>query len=305
MSPPIDPILRTVLSDTIRRHSTPLQPLPTGVEPILAALEGVRAVLFDVYGTLFVSGSGDIGTTDVDSRPGAFGEALEAVGVPFAGDSDVGVQWLSETIAAHHERSRRQGIEHPEVDIREVWEDVLKRLSRAGVLGEAGHLEETTLLALEYEVRTNPVWPMPSALDTLHRLREAELTLGIVSNAQVFTRLLFPALLGESLDAMGFGCEMCVWSYEHRQAKPGTFLYERARDALQGIGVSAHQVLYIGNDMLKDIWPARHVGFRTALFAGDARSYRPRPGDPRVAGERPHLVVTELAQLPECVLDER
>jgi putative hydrolase of the HAD superfamily len=62
-------------------------------------------------------------------------------------------------------------------------------------------------------------------------------------------------------------------------------------------GVSPASVLYIGNDMLNDIYPARQTGFKTALFAGDERSLRLRSDDPRCRGLRADLVITDLSQL--------
>ena len=43
-----------------QRPQSPLAPEPTGEDPVLPTLHGVRAVVFDVYGTMLVSGSGDI-----------------------------------------------------------------------------------------------------------------------------------------------------------------------------------------------------------------------------------------------------
>jgi putative hydrolase of the HAD superfamily len=63
------------------------------------------------------------------------------------------------------------------------------------------------------------------------------------------------------------------------------------------MGVEPSAVLYVGNDMLKDIHPARSVGFRTALFAGDRRSLRLRQEDSRCRKLSPDLIVTDLGQL--------
>lgn len=292
------------LCEIVVGHSSPMEARATDVEPVLRSLDGVRAVLFDVYGTLVISGSGDVGTTDLDSRPQAFPEALAAVGLPFDGAGEEGVRLLTEVIAEHHQQSKSEGIEFPEVDIREVWSDVLLAMvEREWVPSDAvsGQAIDVTSLALEYEVRTNPTWPMPGTEACLDELQEAGMLLGIVSNAQCFTPLLFDTQLGRSLDEFGFDESCCVWSFAHKQAKPGTFLYERAKEAVAEQGIAAHEVLFVGNDMLKDVWPASRVAFRTALFAGDARSYRPREDDVRVANVRPDLVLTELAQLPECV----
>jgi putative hydrolase of the HAD superfamily len=308
MTDAVPPVSEQRLEAIIRQHAVPRDVLPTGVAPLLRRLPGIRAVLFDVYGTLLISGSGDVGTTNIDARPRAFLEAFAAVELPYKDDAESGVRLLAETIAAHHQRRREKGITDPEVDIREVWHDVIAQLVNAGTLpphAAVRRSDETSVLALEYEMRTNPTWPMPNSLACLHRLRERGLLLGIVSNAQFSTRLVLPMLLGESLHALGFCAECTFWSYESRQAKPGLFLFERGREAVEANGIRTDEVLYIGNDMLNDIWPARRVGFRTALFAGDARSYRPREDEPRVAGVTPDLIITDLGQLPDCLRDER
>ena len=126
--------------------------------------------------------------------------------------------------------------------------------------------------------------------------------MGIVSNAQFFTPALFSALLGGDLAGLGFHPRLLFYSYRCGRAKPGRFLFERSREALAAVGVTAGEVLYIGNDMLNDVRPAGEVGFRTALFAGDERSLRRRNGDRRVAGVVPDLVLTDLDQLTQCVL---
>ena len=49
--------------------------------------------------------------------------------------------------------------------------------------------------------------------------------------------------------------------------------------------------------MLNDIYPAKQLGFQTALFAGDARSLRLRADDPRCRNLSADLVLTDLEQL--------
>src|SRR5690606_1865092 len=217
MTYPFDETTQQQLVEIIRRHAQPLQPLPTGVQPRLKPLNEVRAVLFDIYGTLLISGSGDVGTGAGGARPAAFGEPLAAVGITFRGDNAPGIELLAATIEGHHARDRQQGIEFPEVDIREVWRDVLRQLGTDGLIAAEQVPDDTTLLALEYEVRTNPVAPMPDCLEVLDELRDKGMLLGLVSNAQIFTRLLFPALFERSLHGLGIPPELCAWSYQHRR----------------------------------------------------------------------------------------
>ena len=49
-------------------HIRPLAPLPTGLKPEGELPEKVKSLIFDVYGTLFISGSGDIGMMQNQSK---------------------------------------------------------------------------------------------------------------------------------------------------------------------------------------------------------------------------------------------
>ena len=280
----------------IRDRSAPLEAQPTGLEPRLERLAGVRAVLFDVYGTLAISGSGDVGTHAAADRSGAFARSLQAAGLPAEVDGDAGVAALRAAIGADHAAAKARGVTYPEVEIRDIWRNALAALG-VPVPGD----DALATLAVEYECRTNPTWAMPHAADVLRELRSRGLLLGIVSNAQFFTPHLFPAHLGDTLERFGFDPDVRSWSWEHRRAKPGTFLYEHAAERLKDRGIEPGAVLYVGNDLLNDCTPAQAVGFRTALFAGDARSLRLREGDERVRDTRPTITVTNLRQLLECV----
>ena len=240
----------TELIERIRALSRPLEPVATGVAPQLRPIAGLKAILFDVYGTLLVSASGDVGTT-------SDGEANAP---------------LLEQIRLDHERRRALGAEFPEVEIRDIWKTI-----QPGA-------EDTERLAVEHECRVNPVWPMPGAAETLAALEARGLATGIVSNAQFYTPLVFRALLGRPPP------EPAAWSFEHGEAKPSAKLFRVALDALTARGIRPCDVLYIGNDAVKDIAPAAALGCHTALFAGDRRSYRPGP-------QQPDLVVTHLSQL--------
>jgi putative hydrolase of the HAD superfamily len=139
---------------------------------------------------------------------------------------------------------------------------------------------------------------MPGLADTLCRLKAAGFPLGIVSNAQFFTPLLFPAFLNESPAAAGFSPDLCVYSFREGEAKPSPHLFHRAAAGLAAIGIRPGETLYTGNDMLNDIWAAKEAGLRTALFAGDGRSLRLRENDPRCAELKPDFILKSLDALP-------
>jgi putative hydrolase of the HAD superfamily len=323
----------------IREHANSLSPIPTKLRPQLRPLPDIRALLFDVYGTLFISASGDIfassevfassavpassevpangavpassevpangdtENTSGNTRSHAFNRSLVALGQPLAETAgDRASAALVESIRHTHERLKRRGIDYPEVDIREELFKVLDSLRRDGLLSAKPSREFCETLSVDYECRVNPTWPMPGMLEMLQSLRDREILLGIVSNAQFFTPLLFPALVDASLETLGFESELCIWSYRHREAKPSTGLFIFAVEALQKRNIDPHQILYVGNDRINDIWPASQLGLKTALFAGDRRSYRPRVEDPRARNVREDIVLTDLSQLPDLLV---
>lgn len=162
------------------------------------------------------------------------------------------------------------------------------------------HLEDMSrarAFAAEYEMIVNPVYPMPHLSEMLAGCRANPVLMGVISNAQFYTPRLFPLFLGRDLGALGFHPEMTLFSYEFGVAKPSLFLFEQAAERLKMEGLSPDSVIYIGNDMRNDIYPAQRIGFQTALFAGDKRSLRLREDDPKCKGLKPDLVITDLNQV--------
>ena len=247
-------------------------------------------MLFDVYGTLFVSGSGDIGRAREQVKKRPLSELLKRYGIERNPD-EVKRLYFAE-IERVHARLRAEGIDVPEVEIDRVWMKVL------GI----GDLQRSRLFACEYEMIFNPVWPMPYLKDMLRRLGEGGRVMGIVSNAQFFTPILFELFLGESLVGLGFHPRLVILSFQQGRAKPSIVLFDMAREALEDMGIESEAVLYVGNDMLNDIYPAYRSGFQTALFAGDRRSLRIREEDERCRGLLPELVVTNLEELADHII---
>ena len=121
--------------------------------------------------------------------------------------------------------------------------------------------------------------------------------MGIISNAQFFTPYLFNWFLDSSPGDLGFKSDLIFYSYKSGHAKPSPVMFDAAAKNIMNMDISLHSVLYIGNDMLNDIYPAKMVGFKTALFAGDARSLRLRENHPKCQNLSPDIVIIDLLQL--------
>jgi putative hydrolase of the HAD superfamily len=104
-----------------------------------------------------------------------------------------------------------------------------------------------------------------------------------------------------SFTELGFADELLLFSYQEGRGKPSRELFDKLDKRLQTMGMGAEQVLFVGNDMKKDIQPARAVGWKTALFGGDRRSLRWHGYSSKEKENSPDLVITDLAQLKSIV----
>jgi len=197
------------------------------------------------------------------------------------------VNELHVAIEDKHRQLRNEGIEYPEIEIDQIWKRIL----------EFKDLEYVRRFAIEYELIVNPVYPMPYLKKTLAFCREQNLAMGIISNAQFFTPLLFEWFLHASPEDLGLHSELIFLSYQLGHAKPSLVPFEKAAGVMNAMGLSTDASLYVGNDMLNDIYPAKQLGFQTALFAGDKRSLRLRTDDARCINLSADLVLTDLGQL--------
>jgi putative hydrolase of the HAD superfamily len=315
----------TVLLEIIKRSSRVLQPLPAGLKRRGDLSHRVKAVLFDLYGTLFISASGRFdaaGLSVEDQRPdkalrrnetalgvgvnhpaglrdaslaASLSELLKTYGI--SGDPPSVLVRFRERVLGEHASMRKDGVDFPEVRIEEVWRDVL----------ETGSVERARRFAVEYECLVNPVWPMPYAQALIGELHEAGVVLGIVSNAQFFTPLLFRAFFDAAEVEMGFDEKLILYSYMQGRAKPSPLLFEKARGILLERSILPENVLFVGNDTASDLLPACRTGFQTALFCGDRRSLKtgdagpksdePEHAEPGACRRFPDLLVTSLEEL--------
>ena len=276
--------------------NSPLVPIPTGLEAKLPQLAGIRAVLFDIYGTLVVSGTGDISIAQAIDKESELRALLESLGPSIPPELSLTDRFYS-LIQADHAASKSQGAQYPEVDILEIWQRFFAGLRAEGHLTKVPSQAALEELAIRFECAVNPVWPMPGLEAILQALAKKGIPIGIVSNAQFYTPLMLEAFTAKSLDELGFQRDLSVWSYRERLGKPSVELFEKLSVALRARNIAPEQALYVGNDMLNDIWTASQAGLKTALFAGDERSLRLRASDDRCQGLEPDVVLTTLSQL--------
>ncbi len=292
---------RTVDASVIslyRKYCRKLLPVQTGMNPSLKRLDTIRAVLFDVYGTLVISSSGDVGTAVTDSQIAGFREIFRNETnheLPSAADVD---SLLTAEIRKSHTESRASGVaSYPEVEIRSLWKKILVTLNRSFNCNLPSDDKSASNIALLYELSKNNVWPMPGAAGIIRSLSSSGFILGIISNAQYYTPQMMMHFFPEEFAMIPES--NCIWSFTEGRGKPDRELFNKFLN--KNPHYSPDSILYVGNDMLNDIYTASECGMKTALFAGDKRSLRLRNKDSRILNLKPDVVLTSLDQL-ETVL---
>jgi len=267
---------RGVVHDSAEEYIAPAK-VPLPLQPLLGKALPVQplAIVVDVYGTLLASANGEVGL-GADSIDAEL--AVDLSGKAFPRDM---ADRLRQIVARDHERGRAEGFPWPEVDAPSVFARAL-RMS----------LEDGARTCVAWECTMNRCRPMPGASGFVRSCAARGLCMGIVSNAQFYTPLFIEEAFGADL---GLDPDLVLWSYLCGRAKPDRWMFDELAGRLARRGVPADRVLYVGNDELNDCVPAGEAGMMTALFCGDARSFKPRADDPRVG--LPATVVQSWAEM--------
>lgn len=245
--------------------------------PVLGVEDPViRAVFFDIYGTLI-----DIRTDEGD--PWVYevlAQYLAYRRVTISPD-----ELKREFFDRVRDQLRQSAEEHPEVDVYNVFDGILRNYGSARY--PKAVVEDTAMLFRSLTRRTFRLFP--DLFDTLDVLRSSYRT-AVISDAQwVFTEpetsilgidRRFPFMLLSS--RLGY-------------KKPDTRLFVAAMDRL---GVKAYESVYIGDNPHRDLVGAKMSGMRFILFRGDCRDYN---------GFRPDACFGEYRELPAVLekLDEK
>jgi putative hydrolase of the HAD superfamily len=287
-----------------------MEPVLPEMEPRIYTDKSIKACLFDIYGTLLISSSGDINAFHIKTKN--LKKAFDATGIQvnnsFKDESAVLFLILDvfrKLIANYHEESKQNNIPYPEIEVREIWKEVLYIAKKNRYITVENNFD-TTLLTLVFELVNNKVFPMPGMVEVIEKIKEKEMPLGIISNAQFYTPVIMnyfiTGKLNDDENVVNFNTDLQFFSYKFGRAKPDTYLFDKVVPVLsEKYGIKPHEIIFVGNDLLKDVLPAHRVGLKTVLFAGDKRSLRLRQDDHKVNGIKPDFVITDLMQIFEIL----
>jgi putative hydrolase of the HAD superfamily len=285
-----------------------LQPMPVRPTDAVADCrkdETIKAVIFDIYGTLLISASGDIMQDSYDAS--MFSQALLGAGytIKVPEPELMAIHPLFEQQVLNGKKQAKEaGTPFPELNLIYIWEKTLVQAEAEGLIAISDEAD-IRLFTILFELSSNQVWPMPGMKETLAGLKQKGYPLGIVSNAQFYTPIIMNYFLDDRLKETewidGFENDLSVFSYKLLKGKPDPSVFTRLVAPLEERRLAPHEVLYVGNDMLKDMYTSAQIGFKTCFFAGDQRAYRLRKNHPEASGMKPDFTITTLSQLNEIL----
>jgi FMN phosphatase YigB (HAD superfamily) len=287
-------------------------------KPHLIKLPHVRAVLWNVYGTLLSIAGGEL----VYEHPQAFvmGMSLEKTIQEFkmwaamsrkpGQPADYLIHIYTQELTKLRMASGG-GEKFPEISAERVWDAIVKKLLQKEYKFDAtffGSLNDfSRKIAYFFHASLQGTACYPGAAEAMQQVAAAGLTQGLLGDAQSFTLVQLQRGLTEQdaeakLDALLSDGPRAL-SYEIKGRKPSERLFRHALDALHAKGLEPSQVLHVGSRIVQDIAPARRLGMRTALFAGDKASLQATPEQLKDAANRPDVMLTELNQIAELIAD--
>jgi len=284
------------------------------VKPHLVRLPGVRAVTWNAYGTLLAISGGDL----VFQHPNDFvmSVALDKTVQEFKmwpamsrkpGQPADYMKIIYEQVL-DEQRLATGGEKYPEVAADRLWETIIKKLFQKDYQFDAsfyGSLNEySRKVAYFFHASLQGTGCYPGAAFALRHVAERGLAQGLHADGQCFTTVQLqrglaaqePVGLDEVICA-----ELCTLSYELRGRKPSERLLRQSQQQLARRGLAPDQVLHVGSRVVQDLVPAKRLGMKTALFAGDRASLQASAEQMKDSLGRPDVLLSELSQIAEVV----
>lgn len=212
----------------------------------------VRAIIFDIYGTLL-----EVGPPPPDAEEqwsNLWSEFLPHE--PLLCRLDFSVH-CNRIIATRHAHARGLEIPFPEV----WWPSVLTEALPALKCLSPERLDEFVCRQVELGHTTRL---SPETASLLRWLASHQLRLGIASNAQAYTVREFQEHLATNrLDIDLFDPELSFWSYQHGFSKPDPHVFQLLTARLEARGITPDAAVMVGDRLDNDVEPARRHGWQT------------------------------------------
>jgi hypothetical protein len=281
--------------------------------PCLLRLPGIRVVLWNIYGTLLNISGGEL-VFELSNKflmDVALDKTIQEFNM-WSSMTRKGGQPADYLKQVYREVLEDQAVRlspPPEIPSEKVWEAILKKLLQKDYKFDAGFFgalnEYSSKIAYFFHASLQGTAAYAGAAATLRQVAEAGIVQGFLADGQCFTLpQLQRGLRQQDPDAdlsAWVDPSLCLLSHQVGTRKPGEALFRQLQKVLEENDVAPDEVLHVGSRVTQDLIPAKKLGLRTALFAGDAASIQATREQLKAAVSRPEVLLTSLEQLTEII----
>lgn len=294
----------------------PPTPHPPKAKPYLVRLPRLRAVMWNVYGTLLNISSGelvfehpqkfvmDIALDKTVQEYKMWGSMSRKPGQPadYMGE-------IYRKVLADLRLAPSPGEKHPEVLSERIWEAIIKKLNQKDYKYDAamyGSMPDfVRKIAYFFHASLQGTGCYDGAAAALEHVQQLGIKQGLLADTQCFTLVQLQRALAAQREGLTIGAifhgSLRSLSHEVGGHKPSERLFKHCVAALSAQGVTPAQTLFISSRLLTDLVPAKKFGMRTAIFAGDKESLKATKEQVKDPAMRPDVMLTELSQIAEVV----
>ena len=212
----------------------------------------IRAVIFDVYGTVLQVGPPPAQADelwrvlfkDIFKKP------------PLQSRLEFSIA-CNRAITLRHNAAHARGIAKPEILWPSIVAEVLPGFAKLNLDVQNDFIYRQMQIGRSIKL-------VPGIAPTLRWLADKRCPLGIASNAQAYTlREVETLFKAERLSLNIFSPDLRVWSFEHGFSKPDPHVFQILRARLEARYISPSEALVVGDRLDNDVIPARQHGFQT------------------------------------------
>jgi putative hydrolase of the HAD superfamily len=238
----------------------------------------IKGILFDINGTLI-----DIDTDEcMDEIYRAVRQFLTYHGI-YLHRGEIREQYYR----IMDEQREASGEEYPEFDAVALWREFLIRnLNPSRTVYPKGLEDMPLFLVHMYRgISRHRLELYPDVKFVLEELK-TDFSLAVVSDGQ--STWAMPEMRATGID--GYFAPIVI-SGDHGFRKPDPRLFQAA---LEGIGAEPNEVLFVGNDMYRDVFGARQLGIKTVFFASNQ-------GRQHMEDVAPDFIIYRFSELREAI----
>jgi len=234
----------------------------------------IKGLLFDLNGTVI-----DIFTTESDDQLyRVTGNFLDYYGVKIAP-----CQLKRLFFELNREQRQQSSEEFPEFDVALIFREIIRRFKTRPVSNIKQLADSTSIVfraAGRYKLEC-----YDGVYDCLRNLKKRFL-MGAVSDGQSLWAV--PELQSVNLEKF---FDPVIVSGDCGYRKPDKRMYQAALDVMQ---LEANEVIFIGNDMYRDVYGAHCMGMKTVFFKSNQ-------GDHEYRGAEADYIIYNFNELPRAI----